>query len=55
MPVAVLCPEEQQIRDDRLERENFGPEVCIMRWTVKNLANLDPADCAEVDGLMVMR
>ena len=55
MPVTVLCPEERQIRDDRLELEIFGPEVCIMRWTVKNLANLDRADCAEVYGLMVMR
>jgi len=26
-----------------------------MRWTVKNLANLDLADCADVDGLMIMR
>jgi len=26
-----------------------------MWWTVKNLANLDLADCAGVDGLMVMR
>jgi C-terminal binding protein len=38
-----------------LERQIFGPEVRILRRTVKNLRDLDPADCAEVDGLMIMR
>ena len=55
MPVTVLYPEERQIPDDGLEREIFGSEVRIMRRTVKSLADLDPADCAEVDGLMIMR
>jgi phosphoglycerate dehydrogenase-like enzyme len=55
MSVTVLYPEERQIPDDGLEREIFGPEVRIMRRTVKTLAELDPADCAEVDGLMIMR
>src|SRR5216684_7597189 len=55
MPVTVLYPEERQIPDDDLEREIFGPEVRILRRTVKNLSDLDPADCAEVDGLMIMR
>ena len=55
MPVTVLYPEERQIPDDGLEREIFGPEIRIMRRTVKTLADLDPADCAEVDGLMIMR
>jgi C-terminal binding protein len=55
MPVTVLYPEERQIPDDGLEREVFGSEVRIMRRTVKRLADLDPADCAEVDGLMIMR
>jgi len=55
MTVTVLYPEERQIPDDGLEREIFGPEIRIMRRTVKTLADLDPADCAEVDGLMIMR
>ena len=55
MPVTVLYPEERQIPDDSLEREIFGPEVRILRRTVKSLADLDPAECAEVDGLMIMR
>jgi phosphoglycerate dehydrogenase-like enzyme len=55
MPVTVLYPEERQIPDDSLEREIFGPEVRVLRRTVKTLADLDSADCAEVDGLMIMR
>jgi phosphoglycerate dehydrogenase-like enzyme len=55
MPVTVLYPEERQIPDDGLEGEIFGSEIHIMRRAVKTLAELDPADCAEVDGLMIMR
>ena len=55
MPVTVLYPEERQIPDDGLEAGIFGPEVRLIRRQVKNLADLDPADCAEVDGLMIMR
>jgi phosphoglycerate dehydrogenase-like enzyme len=55
MPVTVLYPEERQIPDDGLEREIFGPEVRLLRRTVAKLADLDPIDCAEVDGLMIMR
>jgi lactate dehydrogenase-like 2-hydroxyacid dehydrogenase len=55
MPVTVLYPEERQIPDDGLEAEIFGAEVRIMRRQAKTLADLDPADCAEVDGLMIMR
>jgi len=55
MPVIVLYPEERQIPDDSLEREIFGPEVRVLRRTAKTLADLDPAECAEVDGLMIMR
>ena len=55
MPVTVLYPEERQIPDDGLEAGIFGPEVLIMRRQVRTLADLDPADCAEVDGLMIMR
>jgi len=55
MPVTVLYPEERQIPDDNLEREIFGPEVRILRREAKTLADLDPADCAEAEGLMIMR
>jgi phosphoglycerate dehydrogenase-like enzyme len=55
MPVTVLYPEERQIPDDDLEQQIFGPEVRIIRRTATALADLDPADCAEVDGLMIMR
>jgi C-terminal binding protein len=51
----VLYPEERQIPDDGLERQIFGSEVRIIRRTAKALVDLDPADCAEVDGLMIMR
>src|SRR6202048_4515416 len=55
MPFTWLYPEERQIPDDDLERQIFGPEVRILRRTAKNLADLDLADCAEVEGLMIMR
>src|SRR5271163_3250267 len=55
MPVTVLYPEERQIPDDGLEAEIFGPEVHLIRRHAKTLADLDPGDCAEVDGLMIMR
>src|SRR5262249_35849492 len=55
MPVTVLYPEERQIPDDGLERDILGPEVRIMWRQAKTLADLDHVDCAEVDGLMIMR
>jgi phosphoglycerate dehydrogenase-like enzyme len=55
MPMTVLYPEDRQIPDLSLENEIFGPEVRIVRRTKTALAELDPADCAEIDGLMIMR
>jgi phosphoglycerate dehydrogenase-like enzyme len=55
MTVTVLYPEERQVADDGLEQQIFGPEVRIMRRSVKTLADLDPSDCAVVEGLMIMR
>lgn len=55
MPVTVMYPEDRQIPDESVEREIFGPEVQIIRRTKTTLAELDPADCAEVNGLMIMR
>ena len=55
MAVTVLYPEDRQIPDDRLEREIFGPEVRLVRRLKTALSELDPADCTEADGLMIMR
>src|SRR5271169_1508089 len=55
MAITVMYPEDRQIPDESVEREIFGPEVAIIRRTKTALAELDPADCVEVDGLMIMR
>jgi phosphoglycerate dehydrogenase-like enzyme len=55
MPVTVLYPEDRQVADLELEQQIFGPEVRLVRRTKTALAELDPADCAEADGLMIMR
>jgi phosphoglycerate dehydrogenase-like enzyme len=55
MPVTVLYPEDRQIPDDGLEREIFGPDVRLVRRLKTALSELDSADCAEADGLMIMR
>lgn len=55
MPISVLYPEDRQIPDLSLEDEIFGPEVRVVRRTKLALAELDPGDCAEIDGLMIMR
>jgi phosphoglycerate dehydrogenase-like enzyme len=55
MPVTVLYPEDRQVPDLALEHQIFGPEVHIIHRTKTALSELDPADCAEVDGLMIMR
>ena len=55
MAVTVLYPEDRQVPDLDLEREVFGPEAAIVRRTKQSLAELDAADCAEIDGLMIMR
>ncbi|HEY1258488.1 MAG TPA: C-terminal binding protein [Stellaceae bacterium] len=55
MPVTVLYPEDRQVPDLDLETRVFGPEVRLVRRTKQKLAELDPEDCAEIDGLMIMR
>jgi phosphoglycerate dehydrogenase-like enzyme len=55
MPITVLYPEDRQIADDGLEAGIFGPEVSLVRRLKHSLAELDAADCADVDGLMIMR
>ena len=54
MAVTVLYA-ENQYPDDKLEREIFGEGITIMRRSVNSLAELSAADCAEVDGLMILR
>jgi phosphoglycerate dehydrogenase-like enzyme len=51
----VLYPEDRQVPDLDLERRIFGDEVRLVRRTKARLAELEAADCADVDGLMIMR
>jgi len=46
---------EKLYEDDRVEREVFGNDSRVMWKNVANISALPDADCAEVDGLMVMR
>src|SRR5215468_12140288 len=55
MTVTVLYPEDRQIPDLALEQKIFGPEVRLIRAAKSSFAELDPADCAAADGLMIMR
>ena len=50
----VLYP-EAMYPDDSAERRIFGGHVQILRRDVARLADLDPADCAITDGLMIFR
>ncbi|MDX2157528.1 MAG: C-terminal binding protein [Hyphomicrobiaceae bacterium] len=54
MSVTVLYAEDQY-PDETVEREVFGSGVTLMRRSVGSLSQLDAADCAEVDGLMILR
>ncbi len=53
MPV-VLYP-ESRYPDDSVERAVFGPGVTVRIREAKAIANLPDADCADVDGLMILR
>jgi phosphoglycerate dehydrogenase-like enzyme len=46
---------ESLYEDDRVEREVFGEDLRVVWRKAANLSELSDADCAEVDGLMVMR
>ena len=41
--------------NDNVEREVFRPDVRVEWCNVANLSQLKARDCAEIDGLMVMR
>ncbi len=50
----VLYPEDH-FPNDQLEADVFGPDVTIRARAAKSIAELDDKDCADVDGLMIMR
>ncbi len=52
--VTILYP-EAMYPDDAEERRVFGDGVRVLMRDTKVLAELDPAECAEVDGLMIFR
>ncbi|MBV9749324.1 MAG: C-terminal binding protein [Acetobacteraceae bacterium] len=52
--ITVLYP-EAMYPDDSVERQVFGESVQVLRRDVARLADLDPADCAATDGLMIFR
>jgi C-terminal binding protein len=46
---------EDLYSDEVVEREVYGPDVCIVWRDVEKLSDLPAADCDAVDGLMVLR
>jgi C-terminal binding protein len=54
MPVTVLYP-EVLYSDQSVEREVYGPDVRVVMRDAATLAELSDRDCAEADGLMIMR
>lgn len=54
MAWTVLYP-EKLYDDDSVERRVFGPEVRVVVRDTKTLAALTDVDCAEADGLMILR
>ena len=46
---------EKLYDDDKVEREVFGSDVRVVWRNVDNLSQLEERDCADIDGLMVMR
>jgi C-terminal binding protein len=54
MTFTVLYP-EALYPDDHVEREVYGPEVRVVMRATAKLAELTDQDCAEADGLMILR
>src|SRR5262252_5835968 len=54
MSVTVLYP-EVLYPDQSVEREVYGPDVRVVMRDAATLAELSDRDCAEADGLMIMR
>jgi lactate dehydrogenase-like 2-hydroxyacid dehydrogenase len=53
--VKTVLYAEKLYDDDKVEREVFGPEMRVVWRNVDNLSQLEERDCADIDGLMVMR
>ena len=53
--VKTVLYAEKLYADDKVEREVFGPDVRVIWRNVTNLSQLEDRDCAEVDGLMLLR
>lgn len=54
MAVTVLYAEDRY-GDEPYERDVFGDAATVMRRSVAYLSEVSAADCAEVDGLMILR
>ena len=50
----ILYPEDHYA-DDSVEREVYGPDARVLVRNITKLAELTDADCAEVEGLMLLR
>ncbi len=53
--VKTVLYAEKLYDNDKVEREVFGSDVRVVWRNVANLSQLEERDCAEIDGLMVMR
>ena len=53
--VKTVLYAEKLYDNDKVEREVFGPDVRVVWRNVSNLSQLEEHDCADVDGLMVLR
>lgn len=53
MPTVLYS--EKMYEDDRVEREIFGPGVTVRVTAAETIPEIDPVECADVDGLMVFR
>ena len=53
--VKTVLYAEKLYADDKVEREVFGNGVRVVWRNVDNLSQLEERDCADVDGLCVLR
>ena len=53
--VKTVLYAEKLYDNDKVEREVFGSDVRVVWHNVTNLSQLEERDCADVDGLMVLR
>jgi C-terminal binding protein len=53
--VKTVLYSEKLYDDDKVERAVFGDDVRVVWRNVSNLSQLEASDCADVDGLMILR